>query len=33
MAGPGREHWSSQAGFVLAAVGSAVGLGTMWRFS
>ena len=33
MAGPGRERWSSRAGFVLAAVGSAVGLGNMWRFS
>ena len=29
----GREHWSSKTGFVLAAVGSAVGLGNMWRFS
>jgi len=28
-----REHWSGRAGFVLAAVGSAVGLGNMWRFS
>ena len=28
-----REQWSSRAGFVLAAVGSAVGLGNMWRFS
>ncbi len=28
-----RERWSSRAGFVLAAVGSAVGLGNMWRFS
>jgi len=28
-----REHWSSRAGFVLAAIGSAVGLGNMWRFS
>ena len=28
-----REHWSSRKGFVLAAVGSAVGLGNMWRFS
>ncbi len=28
-----REHWSSRKGFVLAAIGSAVGLGNMWRFS
>ena len=28
-----REHWSSSLGFTLAAVGSAVGLGNMWRFS
>ena len=28
-----REQWNSKAGFVLAAVGSAVGLGNMWRFS
>jgi NSS family neurotransmitter:Na+ symporter len=28
-----REQWGSHAGFVLAAVGSAVGLGNMWRFS
>ena len=33
MASPGRERWSSRTGFVLAAVGSAVGLGNMWRFS
>jgi neurotransmitter:Na+ symporter, NSS family len=34
MASPaGRERWSSHAGFVLAAIGSAVGLGNMWRFS
>jgi neurotransmitter:Na+ symporter, NSS family len=28
-----REQWGSRAGFILAAVGSAVGLGNMWRFS
>jgi NSS family neurotransmitter:Na+ symporter len=28
-----REHWNSRTGFILAAVGSAVGLGNMWRFS
>ncbi|MCZ6755305.1 MAG: sodium-dependent transporter [Gemmatimonadetes bacterium] len=28
-----RDTWGSQAGFILAAVGSAVGLGNMWRFS
>lgn len=28
-----REQWNSKAGFILAAVGSAVGLGNMWRFS
>ena len=28
-----RERWNSRAGFVMAAVGSAVGLGNMWRFS
>jgi len=27
-----REHWSSRLGFVLATVGSAVGLGNVWRF-
>lgn len=27
-----REHWSSQLGFILAAAGSAVGLGTLWKF-
>lgn len=28
-----REQWSSAAGFVLAALGSAVGIGNVWRFS
>lgn len=26
-----REHWSSHLGFILAAAGSAVGLGTLWQ--
>jgi neurotransmitter:Na+ symporter, NSS family len=26
-------HWSSRAGFILAAIGVAVGLGNLWRFS
>jgi neurotransmitter:Na+ symporter, NSS family len=29
---PGHAHWSSRMAFVLAAVGSAVGLGNLWRF-
>ncbi len=27
-----REHWASKFGFVLAASGSAIGLGNIWRF-
>ncbi len=27
-----REHWGSKIGFVLAAAGSAVGLGNIWKF-
>jgi NSS family neurotransmitter:Na+ symporter len=26
-----REHWGSKLGFILAAAGSAIGLGTMWK--
>ncbi len=29
---PPQAHWSSRMAFVLAAVGSAVGLGNLWRF-
>ena len=27
-----REHWTSNLGFILAAAGSAIGLGSLWRF-
>jgi len=27
-----RDHWASRIGFVLAAAGSAVGLGNLWKF-
>jgi len=34
MAGNGteREQWQSRIGFVLAAAGSAIGLGNIWKF-
>jgi len=28
----GREHWGTRMGFILAAAGSAVGLGNIWKF-
>ena len=31
--GSSAESWSSSLGFVLAAIGSAVGLGNVWRFA
>jgi len=27
-----REHWGSRIGFIMAAAGSAIGLGSLWRF-
>lgn len=27
-----RDQWTSRAGFILAAVGSAIGLGNIWRY-
>ena len=26
-----REEWTGQVGFIIAAIGSAVGLGNIWR--
>ncbi len=31
-AGEGRDQWGSKFGFIMAAAGSAVGLGNIWRF-
>jgi neurotransmitter:Na+ symporter, NSS family len=31
--GKPRELWGTRVGFIMAAVGSAIGLGNMWRFS
>ena len=28
-----RGHWSGRFSFIMAAIGSAVGLGNLWRFS
>ena len=27
-----RDTWTSQTGFLIAAIGSAIGLGNIWRF-
>lgn len=29
---PTREHWGTKIGFIMAAAGSAIGLGSVWRF-
>lgn len=33
IAAPGKAQWSSRFAFIMAAVGSSVGLGNLWRFS
>lgn len=33
VAAPGKAQWSSRFAFIMAAVGSSVGLGNLWRFS
>ena len=32
MSTPARENWESKLGFILAAAGSAIGLGNIWKF-
>ncbi|TDQ55446.1 sodium-dependent transporter [Actinorugispora endophytica] len=32
MSNPSREQWGSRSGFLFAAIGSAIGLGNIWRF-
>ncbi|NRA90134.1 MAG: sodium-dependent transporter, partial [Simkaniaceae bacterium] len=27
-----REHWTGRVGFLMAAIGSAIGLGILWKF-
>ncbi len=33
MGGSAQEYWKRRKGFILAAIGSAIGLGNIWRFS